>query len=115
MTSKTPDAWLAEYLTTDPVPAKEVKAAGLPAGYSARTLQRAMLRIGGVVTGKGPATTWALSVTTTPPVPVQDQGPPPTGPPCPVEGYRWPVREVGPPPHWRCTYCGHRYGWEVTR
>jgi hypothetical protein len=116
------DEWLVEYLAEHgPAPAPEVKRAGNAAGYSTRTLQRAMTRIPARTIGKGPATRWALSVaanrvkTPTAPEPRQDHadtpttstdGPPPTGPPCPACGFRWPIWRTAPVLHWWCSYCG---------
>jgi hypothetical protein len=115
------DQWLTDYLAEHgPAPAPEVKRAGNAAGYSTRTLQRAMTRIPARTIGRGPATRWALSVTAnrdkTAPEPRQDgdstpttsAGPPPTGPPCPSCGFKWPIWRTAPEPaHWWCNYCGH--------
>jgi hypothetical protein len=110
----TPDQWLTEYLTDHgPTLSSDVKLAGSAAGYSGRTLIRAMHRIG-QTTGAGPATQWELTA----PQPGQDRAttavtsddaPAIVHQPCPACGYRWPVPQAEPLPSMWCSYCGNRW------
>jgi hypothetical protein len=103
------DAWLAAFLDEHgPTPAVVVKRAGAAAGYSARTLQRAMASIGRV-TGQGPATRWELSAISVPWTRPDPDAPPQTGPSCPQCGSLWPVAQMPPRPAWWCQHCGARY------
>ena len=115
------DEWLVEYLAAHgPASAPEVKRAGAEAGYSPRTLQRAMTSIRGRTIGKGPATRWALGVTSVRPrtasEPRQDLATPSatraddeaqSWRTCESCGYGPTYARTGPPPHRWCSFCGH--------